>query len=336
MTSSALEIAPVDEGYLAALFALRDLAGEIAAIDLADEPGLEIEIEALRQLVGQTVVHLEHLQHIDDPDPLLEWDELETKSEPDAWQGPTPARSQPGVADISFAGGLELKRVLRELTAAPELEGRLTAAESARRKVRRAIRATLEAAREGGVDVIGGEHQGHHQVADLASGLAVRKLYARFRRSIRRPVDPSAEAVLEAVRYGGGALATLVTSPDYADVRASDRAILRRLRERALQWARKDRRASTGSQLIEDLWTSGDLLRGINQRQELQHHDRELARRLVGGPAGPPAAWFADLAALFGIDDHLDSILDAAAACDRAELDRHVADAIACLARVLP
>lgn len=332
-TPALTAVIPVDETYVAMLFALRDLAGEIAAIDLDDDAGIEPELHELRRIVGETISLLESLQRLDDPDPLPEWDELETTSEPDAWQGAGRARTQPGVADISFAGGLELKRVLRDLTSASHADDRLEAAESARRKVRRAIRATLEAARESGVDVIGGEHQGHHQVADLASGLAVRRLYARFRRSLRRPEDPGAEAVLAAVRYGGGALATLVTSPDYADVRASDRAVLRRLRERALHWARHDRRPTTGLQLIEDLWTTGDLLRGINQRQELQQHDRALARRLSGGPHGDPASWFAALEALFGMNDQLDAILDEVRTHAPTDLDRMIPSALACLER---
>jgi hypothetical protein len=334
-TNPASLPAPDASPQLELLFALRDLAGEAAEIQLDDEASLESELLELQRIVERAMQHLEALQALDDPDPALEWEELETKFEPDAWAASPRTRQLPGIADISFAGGLELRRVHREMVAAQDLEGRLSAGEAMRRKVRRAIRATLEAAREGGVDILGGEHQGHHHVADLASGLAVRRLYARFRRSLRHPTDASPEAVLAAVRYAGGALATLVTSPDYADVRASDRAVLRRLRERALAWARHDRGVSSGQQLIADLWTSGDLLRGINLRQELQHHDRELVARLAGGPRGDPAEWFAALEPLFGMDDHLDAILDTARA-DPHVIAQCVPHALACLARAHP
>jgi hypothetical protein len=111
--------------------------------------------------------------------------------------------------------------------------------------------------------------------------------------------------------------------------------VLRRLRERALAWARHDRGVSSGQQLIADLWTSGDLLRGINLRQELQHHDRELVARLAGGPRGDPAEWFASLEPLFGMDDHLDAILDTARA-DPNAIPKCVPHALACLARARP
>jgi hypothetical protein len=315
------------------LFELRDLAGEAAAIDLDDGAGLPAELDELQRIIERVIQTLDALQALDDPDPALEWEELETTIEPDAWHASPRSRQLPGVADLSFAGGLELRRVYREMIAAQDLDARLVAGEAMRRKVRRAIRATLEAAREGGVDVLGGEHQGHHQVADLASGIAVRRLYARFRRALRRPRESTPEAVLEAVRYAGGALATLVTSADYADVRASDRAVLRRLRERALAWARHDRDVLGGQQLIDDLFTSGDLLRGINLRQELQHHDRELAVRLAESPRDDLVAWFGELDALFGMNDHLDAILDTVRT-DPGARPRCLPHALACLATI--
>lgn len=331
--STSLQPTPDTTAHLALLLALRDLAGEAVAIDLENEARFPDEIVELRRIVEQTIERIAALQAHYEPEALVECQELEVPSEPDAWMSGSRSSATSSVADISFAGGLELKRVLRDLVAAPATEERLFAAESARRKVRRAIRATLEAAWQEGMDVLGGEHQGHHQVADVASGLAVRRLYARFRRSLRRPTERDADTVLAAVRYAGGALATLVTSPDYADVRASDRAVLRKLRERALHWARHDRRPSTGMQLIEDLWTCGDLLRGINQRQELQQHDRELSLKLASGPSGDIAAWFAALEPLLGTDDQLDAILDAARVEAPDALEPLVPEALACLTR---
>jgi hypothetical protein len=332
--SPATSPRPDDGAQLALLLALRDLAGEAAAVDLGDEAGVEAEVGELQRIVERAIANLDALQSFDEPDPLVEWEELDTAVEPDAWLVSPRSRTMLAVADISFAGGLELRRVLRDLVKATDEDRKLVAAESARRKVRRAIRATLEAARESGVDILGGDHQGHHQVADVASGLAVRRLYARFRRSLRRATDDSPEAVLAAVRYAGGALATLVTSPDYADVRVADRTVLRRLRERALYWARHDRGAASGLQLIEDLFTCGDLLRGINLRQELQQHDRARVETLANGPVDDVASWFAELAPLFGMDDRLDAILDAVRGEVPGPLEHYVPEALACLARV--
>lgn len=301
--SSALVSVPVDSALLASLFALRDLAGEAGqiAIDEAPQP----VVDKLREVLTRTLELLNGLQHL---------------------------TVDPSIGDISFAGGMELKRVLRELIAAPTEEDRVIAVESARRKVRRAIRATLEAARESGNDVLGGEHQGRHQVADLACALAVRRLYAKFRRSLRRPTDHSPEAVLQAVRYAGGALATLVSAPDFQDVRVSDRAVIRKLKERALAWARSDKNVTAGIYLLEDVWTCGDLLRGINNRQELHAHDAELIVNALRGPDDNVAVWFNELQPLYGLDNNLDQILEAAQ--PGSDLDRLVPEALVALASV--
>jgi hypothetical protein len=292
------------------LFALRELAGDAAALDPHAADGDDAAIAAIATqigaLLGRVLALFAELQAgepeiaIDDPD----LDALE----PDAW-APSP---RPRVADVCFAAAFELRRAHRELAVAASAFECLVAAETGRRKLRRAIRAVLEAAREDGVhDVLGGEHVGHHQVADVASGLAVRRLYAKFRRALRDPTDSSPEAVLAAVRYAGGALATLVTAPDYADVRASDRAVLRNLRERALAWARSDRGVRTGLHLLEDVRTCGDLMRGINRRQELRAHDRALLDRVGAGPHAQLAIerWLDALDPLFGLDDALDDLL---------------------------
>jgi hypothetical protein len=304
--STAIVSVPADSALLASLFALRDLAGEVAAIaNEASEQHSTLVVDHMRGLLVRTLELLNGLMQL----------------EPD-----------PSVGDLCFAGGMELKRVLRELVSAQTDDARIVAAEAARRKIRRAIRATLEAAREAGVDVLGGEHQGRHQVADLACALAVRRLYARFRRGLRRPSDDSPDAVLAAVRYAGGAIATLVSAPDFADVRVSDRAVIRRLRERALNWARHDRGAVTGLHLLEDVWTCGDLLRGINQRQELQAHDAALIALALRGPDDSVAAWFALIDPLYGLDDAVDRILESAQA--GGDLDRLVPDALVALASV--
>jgi hypothetical protein len=231
---------------------------------------------------------------------------------------------------------MELRRVLRELAAAHDDDARLVAAETGRRKLRRAIRAVLEAAGDAGGSGAPGEHHGRYLVADLASALAIRELYARFRRSLRRPTDETPEAVLAAVRYAGGALATLVADPEYADVRASDRAVLRKLRERALQWAGHDRSVTAGLHLLDDVWTCGDLLRGINRRQELKDHDRALIGALLRGPDDDISAWFDRFDPLFGLDDDLDTLLARVAAMRQVggPLDRLVPEALVRLAQV--
>jgi hypothetical protein len=142
--------------------------------------------------------------------------------------------------------------------------------------------------------------------------------------------------VLEAVRYAGGALSTLAGKPCYADVRFSDRVVLRRLRERALTWARHDRSVPAGLRLLDDIWTCSDLLRGINRRQELRDHDRALIPRLLRGPDDDVAAWFVELDSLYGLDDDLDQLFERARAIAKAggALDRLVPEVLIHLGQV--
>jgi hypothetical protein len=146
------------------------------------------------------------------------------------------------------------------------------------------------------------------------SALAVRRLYANFRRRLRRADEETPEGVLSALRYAAGALAILVSSDEYDDVRASDRALLRHLRERILTWGKRQQSLEVGLHLLDDLWTSADLLRDINHRQELRAHDHALIEELLAEPPWDAAAWFERLTGLVGLDDGLDALLGQAQA----------------------
>lgn len=312
------------------LLELRELASAAARIDLGADPDATVVAAGrLRDLLSRTIALLAAVQAVDD-DPAADLPELAD----DAWGGgDADGRAHRLVGDVCFAGGLELRRVLRELDAARAPDDAAIAGEAARRKLRRGVRAVLESAREAGdPDILGGEHQGHHQVADLAPALAVRRLYATFRRALRAPVDASPEAVLMAVRYAGGGLAALLTSPDYGEVRAADRIVLRRLRERVLTWARERGSLTEGHRLLADVATTADLLRGINRRQELRAHDLALIAQLAAGPTDDVTGWLARLEALFGLDDELDRL--AAAARTTTTPERHVPGLLARLAHL--
>ena len=311
MSAAAAALIPAPtaaERRLPLLLTLRELATASAAIDLGgtDVAALTVAAHALRDLGARALAALIAIQELDDPGADAADDLTD-----DAWlggDGPTQARRL--VGDVCFASTLELRRVVRELETATDPDDLAVAAETARRKLRRGIRAVLEGAREAGdPDILGGEHQGRHQVADLAPALVVRRLYATFRRALREPIDDSPEAMMMAVRYAGGALAALLTSPDYAELRASDRIVLRRLRERVLAWAREKRSVVEGRRILADVATTADLLRDINRRQELRAHDTALLERGAGGPTQDVRAWIDALAPLTGLDDELDDLL---------------------------
>lgn len=217
------------------------------------------------------------------------------------------------LSDVCFAGLLELSRAAASLSAPQRGEEALVNRETALRKLRRALHAVLDVAEASGALPPGTTARRRHQ-ADLGESLAVRRLYAHFRRQLRRPERDCPDAVLAALRYAAGALATLIASPEYAYARLSDRALLRRLQERLLAWARGSRPVDAGLQLLDDVWTSADLLRGVNQRQELRAHDLQLARSLSAELGAEPGGWLARLRALFGLDDRIDAVLDRASA----------------------
>jgi hypothetical protein len=223
----------------------------------------------------------------------------------DSWFGdPTPVLSTPRLGDVCFAAAFELKRALSELKTAASTEERVMAVEAGHRKLRRAARAVLGTQTSDTSAAADADAERH-----LASGLAVRRVYADFRRALRRPEGESPEQVLSAMRYAASALGAIVAAPEYFVLRAADRAIVRRLHARVLAWGRHDRAVDIGLQVLDDVWTAADLLRGINRRQEVQAHDRALIAELLAGAVPDGGGFIAALEALYGLDDALDQLL---------------------------
>jgi hypothetical protein len=217
--------------------------------------------------------------------------------------------SAPRLEDVCFVAGLELSRSLGGLVVANGAGGVVAAVEIALSKLHRVLHAVLTCAR----DIAGAPLESEPQLerrlaAELESSLAVRKLYGRFRKSLRRAEAQDRQAVLTALRYAAGALASLVASPHYYALRVSDRELLRRQRERLLEWAHAGNPTSAGLQLLEDIFTCADLLRGVNRRQELRAHDAQLLRELARDTTRDRAAWLAELDRLSGMDDTLDAL----------------------------
>lgn len=317
------------------LATLSALAVRVASVDVANCEGSPATLlSTVGEVRGAVERCVELLLALDRLHELPSKEDIVTEVEPEA---PERVRlvplAAPRVGDMCFAGTLELNRALRELSRAHDEAELLIAVETACRKLRRAIDAVIAAANAGGpVEGSSGEHQRRPQSTDLLSALAVRKLYAGFRRSLRRPSDESPAAVLTALRYAAGALATLVGSPEYAGARLSDRALLRRLRERLLSWARGDQSGREGLQLLGDVRTCADLLRGVNRRQELRAHDETLLRTLLQGPGDDPSAWLRSCEGLSGLDDELDRLLGPAR--PTAASEQRIAEVLARLAQL--
>lgn len=304
---------------------IRAIGDEAAQLDPrvleGDAARLAGLAHSLDRCMGSALAALGALQRHDDgarePELVFDAELDETESTP------VHVLSPPRLANVCFVGGFELTRVRRELAEATDPADVLVAAETARRKLLRACRAVLDAAD----DVASVEPAWRNAAADLDAALVVRGLYAAFRRALRRATSEDPDAVLAAMRYAAGALATLVTSRSYEDARASDRALLRRLHERALEWARGDRGVASGLQLLDDMWTCADLLRGISRRQELRTHDTEAIRELLARAGDPSPVWLERLQSLLGIDDALDAaILEARRGAPSASLTAEIVE----------
>jgi hypothetical protein len=227
------------------------------------------------------------------------------------------------IADLCFTARGELRRAARALAAsALRHEDRLIACEGARRKLRRGLAAVLAAGeRACGCTWLTPADRDH----EAEAAVAVRRMYAKFRGSLAPCDGADGRALRRALRYASVSLAVMVGHADFAEVRLSDRVLLLGLQQRILDWARTGGSDAGGLQLYKDILAAADLLRSINQRQELQPHDQAALaelRDLVA--AGQPLAdCVPALRALQGRDDELDVVL---AAIHRGEADAsHVA-----------
>ncbi len=215
------------------------------------------------------------------------------------------------VGNLAFAGRSELRRAERTLVAAASPADLVVACESARRKLRRAIHAVLEVTGH----ALGRAFDVDPVDAEVEAAVAVRRMYAKFRRSLPRCDAGDAGQVRRALRYAAVSLAVMVGAADFSETRVQDRQLLLGLQARILAWARAGSTEAAGAQLYQDLLTAADLLRAINQRQELVAHDRLIEARLaqILAGAGDAETQLATiqplLAELTGRDDGLDDLV---------------------------
>ncbi|MEL7061889.1 MAG: hypothetical protein AAGN46_17820 [Acidobacteriota bacterium] len=125
----------------------------------------------------------------------------------------------------------------------------------------------------------------------IASGteaaLAIRRGYGKFRRSINS--SSTGDAVEARLRRGATAIARLIGSNIFLELRAHDRQILMSLQKRIRKWFASDRQSEDGQRLVQDLVGFGMLLREINRRAELVEHDARLLPELQSLVAQSPA-----------------------------------------------
>lgn len=216
------------------------------------------------------------------------------------------------VTDVCFTARGELRRAERPIrhVEAPH-EDRLAACEAAHRKLRRALAAVLSALGRA-------RNRTFPELAEMSAAAetaaAVRRMYAKFRRSLP-PCDPGMpSSVRRALRYSAVSLAVMVGNSDFGDARTPDRVLILNLQRRILRWARDGASDADGVRLYMDIVTAADLLRSINHRQELAVHDQHMLREAIRAltdddPAAAIAAALPALRAIAGRDDALDALV---------------------------
>ena len=229
------------------------------------------------------------------------------------------------VGNVCFVSAVQLRGVRRRLAEHHGYEDLLVACESGLRHVRRMVQAIRDAVRDAS-----GEPRDLAPAIfadEIAAALTVRRLYNNFRRALAPCAGNDRPAVVRALQYAAGALATLVGAHDFPVVRASDRLLILRLQSRVIGWARSGGSVDEGLRLAQDVETAAELLRGVNQRQELRAHDEALAAKLAAtAPANLTelARYWNELAELDGHDDELDRLIAATrdGGLDSAQLGR--------------
>ena len=221
------------------------------------------------------------------------------------------------VGNVCFVSALQLRDLRRELAEHRDYEDLLVTCESALRLVRRMLQAIRDAVRAA---------SGEPRVAsaifadEIAAALTVRRLYNDLRRRLRpcagqgngaSSASGDRSAVLRALQHAAGALATLIGAAEFRVVRAGDRLLILRLHARVIDWARTGGSVAAGAQLLLDVETAAELLRDVNQRQELRAHDEQLAAALAAALATTTniARQLGALALLDGHDLELDELI---------------------------
>lgn len=150
------------------------------------------------------------------------------------------------------------------------------------------------------------------QEAQLAASLRVRSAYAAFRAGVLG-LNEQGSTTHKRLRAVGIALAVLVGSDTYKDLRLVDRLQVASLQRRVLAWLRQPepRDELAGVRLWQDAGAFARMLAAVNQREELVRHDAQLLPSLSRHIAqnGVDAHALRELRALHGKDDELDRCL---------------------------
>ena len=219
------------------------------------------------------------------------------------------------LSDLAFVSRAQLAEIRDALAGSLAQRQIWAVASAASAAVRRSGRALV--AVETAICEFEGFETPQRRWVDLTDSLATRRQYSTLRRAIlRRDRDDS---TLEArLRGAGRRIAIFRKREIYPFLRIEDRRVIKDLQRRIHDWLQDGGKATEeGRRLWQDLVSFAGLLSSINEREELREHDRKLLRsldrRFFGGRSQPirlTKVLREELAALEGLDDELDGLLD--------------------------
>jgi hypothetical protein len=144
----------------------------------------------------------------------------------------------------------------------------------------------------------------------LAASIAVRRAFARFRRTVQVGEEPTSETIFSLMRRLGASIAILSGWPEYGLMRYGDRALLGDLQRKVLGWLEdSSRSANDGIRIWQDFQSVLALTRQINMRPELLAHDEELFALVLQMDRELGADHWERLLDLEGYSDELDALL---------------------------
>jgi hypothetical protein len=182
------------------------------------------------------------------------------------------------IADMSFVARWELHQEREELgknSFSKEMWNLVNACSSARRRLIASAIAVENAicAQEGLASTLRDLY-----LREISHSLEVRKVYALFRQTVLGSGPPSGKNVRQRLRKVATAIAKLIRSDIYGELRTTDRVQIEGLRSRLAEWLGADHDGDPhgGLRLWQDIENLSELLLGINNRSELREHDQSL------------------------------------------------------------
>ncbi len=167
------------------------------------------------------------------------------------------------------------------------------------------------AAVEGPLAELGGLAARLQSLPELATSLAVRRAYSRFRAAIRSLQE---RATIQGRLYGAATHIAVLTGLDvYEHCRLGDRAQLRSLQNRLMEWQCVPQDEDAGRRLWTDILGFSELIGEVRRRQELVEHDSKVLAegvRILAEPDGlSPERLHPVAESLLGWNDELDEWL---------------------------